>query len=1293
MNSLKYPSTITQTSGGHYRQFKDTVNIRNDNSYYAITYQPIDKKNETHNRPSTLTLTNFKFKLPAGAVVKKVIVEYNHRKIGIQNDSPSVSVDTKMNIPAPTISLVGVSGHSGKGQAPANKWKAQKKTFKTNIDRSKINSKDFGVKINYPANTAKYKGYIGIQYIRIKLEYVMPSYNLTVSKTQGGYNKDQYKTQITLSNKNKTNHDPTVSLTAPVGLTIKTWNGPGTITKKSLRSLDWIPKLSTKVGSQNLQVVFDTDVTYPTGQTVYTGDLVVSENYSNIIKHHTVTLTEKPLTPETDTSGQLPPSYNDDTRAPDVSIKTLNINEETDYTLTVPPETVEKMIHQIYDYGIEKGLWTGTFEEEYDNVIAAGAFNYRGKESSYSYLSKNQYIKWKNTSDYWSSYFALCSLSDFIDNDYSYTLPLKGVFEGYDEIYLFLYCHRGSGVYSDVSSEPVSYWRFNIRPLESSLSAPYHTLMSPTEEELHRLGDGYSYTAQSYIRSSGKTESVDDTSTHTFTPVYLGDRRDTIVQVPNLYCDFELEFDLMADDSARSRAQFFLSAVDTYEGGMNFPYYSIGAGIHYDDSDYVEAYLRGNDSAATVVHGSTPVSEWNHFKITRQGNTFKFYAEDTLITTQTIDWLDNYSEYYLAFGNQEDSMETQVKNIVLTYGEGDEYVRDWYKNARIGVFNNRIEANCTDYINYDTDEETQDRAIQISNMYSLTGATVTLAVDKAIDITIGETTYQLSNNDSETLSNIDDPNIACTLTKKVNDTVNLTATLKDSGNNVLQVIRYIIRFNQTEYKEAYESTVDTTDYDNLTDEEILNNAEYWSEPPTNVNIYSNLECQFRYEENYPLYIIIGGDYTEADNMANVDFTEPCIIETAAYKQYETNGNYPLPIDDSIIGDGSVSELVIESQNQSSPFIFYEMDLEEDYGTNEDIAIRGIEVTADIEHSDELVLYATLKSPTGSTGQRSIILNESTSTADDVNSFSIGGFGDLWGFNTLELVDLNSWQVEMTASNILNDEESTLNFGDVHITFYVEQIDPQEISCAINDENLAYYGGFITDVKIPAGLKTDTKFLGIDGSDTNDAYRQNIREKEITLEIGLDGCNLTDTTTVLKQLVKLLVNEKDEYNRPIPKRIEFSHYKDIYWEYIIEETIESNIEISDYNIKAKLTIPSGTAYNKKSTTTNTTGYVQGLAAINPTITITPGQATTIELTENNSKQSFKMTYNTEDWAGKIVEIDCEDRIVWLKEDDDDLDPVNITGGVDFNSSWFSLKGEYEFSTINCTLRTIDYVERW
>ena len=238
---------------------------------------------------------------------------------------------------------------------------------------------------------------------------------------------------------------------------------------------------------------------------------------------------------------------------------------------------------------------------------------------------------------------------------------------------------------------------------------------------------------------------------------------------------------------------------------------------------------------------------------------------------------------------------------------------------------------------------------------------------------------------------------------------------------------------------------------------------------------------------------------------------------------------------------------------------------------------------------------------------------------------------------------------MSASNILTNTVSTINFNDVSITFYIEPIIKQEISVLIEDENLAYYGAFIEEIKIPEGLKTDTSYLTVDGTDTNDAYRQNIREKEIEIQFNLSNCDLQTSTDMLRQLTKLFVNEKDKYNRPIPKRIQFSHYPEDYFEYIMEEPLDVDTELTDYNVKAKLTIPSGTSYSLEDTVTNTVGNANGLAPLNPIIRIRPSSSN-IQIKENNSEQSFQMGY-TGDWNEYTVEIDCEDRVAYLVKDED------------------------------------------
>ena len=142
---------------------------------------------------------------------------------------------------------------------------------------------------------------------------------------------------------------------------------------------------------------------------------------------------------------------------------------------------------------------------------------------------------------------------------------------------------------------------------------------------------------------------------------------------------------------------------------------------------------------------------------------------------------------------------------------------------------------------------------------------------------------------------------------------------------------------------------------------------------------------------------------------------------------------------------------------------------------------------------------------------------------------------------------------------------------------------------------------------------------------------------------------------------------------------------------MEDSIDANVEISSYTAKAKLVIPAGTAYTKTPTSTNTTGYISGLTAIRPVIQVSPSDSV-FSITEKISGQEFNMGYSG-DWTSKIVEIDCDNRIVWLKENEEDTEPINISKYVDFNADFFVLFEEYQFTSSGCVIRAVDYEERW
>lgn len=493
--------------------------------------------------------------------------------------------------------------------------------------------------------------------------------------------------------------------------------------------------------------------------------------------------------------------------------------------------------------------------------------------------------------------------------------------------------------------------------------------------------------------------------------------------------------------------------------------------------------------------------------------------------------------------------------------------------------------------------------------------------------------------------------------------------------------------------EVTETYTDSTDYDNLSGDTIVACADYWGEGLVSVNEFNNSTCEFTFKEDYPLYVILAGDYPESVDYnfdpGTTTFDSPNIIEADTYKERLKPGTYPISLINLLPDHNEdVSNLILEGNGTGDAIIIYDYDLDEGYGTNEQMVVRGIELNADISYTDNLNIVARLLSPDGEVGTRSAVLMENEDEENE--TLVLGGLGDLWNYKPSQLTNLEDFEIELIASNTLNDEESIITFNNVQLVIYVENLFNQRINVTIEDESLAAYGAFVETVNIPEGLITDTSYLTIAGTDLNDAYRQNIREKKITLEMSLNDCEIESNTLLLQQLTQLFVNEKDEYNRPIPKRITFSHYPNVVFEYIMEDALDISGDAGAYTVKADLVIPAGTSYSKKEIVTNVNGIANGLASVNPVITVKASEKDII-IKEVLSEQSFNMSLPA-DALEKVIEIDCEDRKVYLKEDEDE-EGVDISGYVDMGVDWFRLHGEYEFESNGCVIRTISFYERW
>jgi len=1069
----KFAGTITQTTGGVYRTFENLNNLKaSGTGTYCESSGVIKGKSAILNtRPSILTLTKFGFNIPSGALIKSITVRYRHSKVAGGNGKVC-------NIPAPTITLLNVSGASGKGVAPTTSLTTHEKTFKISPSVAKVNSNSFGVKFDYPKNANDYEGYMRLNFIQIRVEYVDATYALGMIHTSGNYNKENVVMTCKIGDTNGTGHNPTVTITTPSGFNFQSSNGDGSLSQINATTFSWNPGINKSKHLRSIQLTFKPNITYPSGTTSYTGTFTASESYKSTVASKDVTISDRP----TSSSETI------------VDDKSTIINKTTINKLQIPVNEYGT----VFNIGDISTLTSLTDVVIYSPDLQFSSLKIYDDTDTQIDSVSNAYV------------YGLWNISIDLNRVY---FKVKYAGTGYTPIYI---CKRVGGVMDTV------YAQINVEviPAESSLDLPFCTLIQLTDEELNRLGHGYAYMVQSYVKT-------------------------------------------ITDDT---------------------------------------------------------------------------------------------------------------------------YPRDWYKNNRIGVFNNAVQANVYHTIHYENTEDRFDTQINLPHSFELSGCTLNLVPDNRMMID----NNLVNAGSTKSISLGDTYNVPVSFRRYGYSDVNITCTVVDSDSETVYSFDIVVKFYADATLDPYETIVDSTDYDNLTLQEIISNAAYWSNTVNNVNTYDNLECEFAYNHNYPLYLLVTGDYDEAEDynydMCTVRFTNPCVVEqTSEYKGFEPTGVYPVPIDDLVNNTGGISELLIGANDESSTIVLYDLPLGDDYGTNEDIAVQGIAVKGTVEQSEELLLYATLVNPDGIKGQRSILITE------DTEDFQIGGLGDLWGFTATELTQLEDWEIQLKAINMLNNSDSSLNFGDMEVVFYMNDITKQDIICKVEDENIGYYGAFIEDLTIPEGLNTDTDYLQIDGTDTNDAYRQNIKEKTIEMTVNIGECIIKNSTDMLRHFTQLLVNERDQYNRPIPKKIWFSHYPDVYFEYVIEDTLSIDTNISDYKVKIKLVIPAGTSFKIDPTVTGNIGFVQGLAAVSPVITFKP-EDTDITILETVNEKSFRMTCKSE-WTSKIIVLDCANQKAYLQEDLEDDDPINISNYVDINSDWFSLHGEFQLQGTNCTIYSVEYRERW
>ena len=469
--------------------------------------------------------------------------------------------------------------------------------------------------------------------------------------------------------------------------------------------------------------------------------------------------------------------------------------------------------------------------------------------------------------------------------------------------------------------------------------------------------------------------------------------------------------------------------------------------------------------------------------------------------------------------------------------------------------------------------------------------------------------------------------------------------------------------------------------------DYLSNSK-WSEPLSEINTEQEITVDFDYTKDYPVIIFITGEYLEADARAvKLQYTHPVIMENEFKQHLEEPGLFPYPLKKiATVDEYCISEL--NSQTTTNNIRAYKMDMS-GLIVNENTVVQGITVDFDINCDSEFALLMKLIT-NDKTGQRSININETTGHA------SIGGQFDLWGLDFEDFLDdnLENVELEINLSNPFN-HDSHIEINNLHVTFHYIEVADSVVKAWVNGKDLRYYNMFLESVVVPAGTENEVKYLNVDGTDSTVAYRSNIQKKKIKIKFIVGGCDITETSQFMERIGRLFSNERDKFNKPILNTIEFSNYPDRVWYFLMEDSIDSEVEFADYEGKIELIVPAGTSYSKIPNISNAYGVNSSIAKINPEIYVIATE-NILNITEELSGQ--KMVIRDDNLAGKLLRIDCANRQAYVLTESSETigEYVNtsITKSVDFNSDWFIVYGEYRFNCNNTgNIQSVSFYERW
>lgn len=512
---------------------------------------------------------------------------------------------------------------------------------------------------------------------------------------------------------------------------------------------------------------------------------------------------------------------------------------------------------------------------------------------------------------------------------------------------------------------------------------------------------------------------------------------------------------------------------------------------------------------------------------------------------------------------------------------------------------------------------------------------------------------------------------------------------ENMGNNIEYVLCTLARFVQkgsdtvTDYVNNLRVGVFNDEETHVNNEDNFVKMVEWCNNISTKNfvLYTN---RFIYDEDCPLFFVYSHDYTGdpvRDNLS-FDFTEAILIEYDEYQNLIDYKDFPKPIK-ALLANGDYASCTVQPQDTTSPVLLYSFDSGGLFDLPEFIC-QGITITGNYTASHDVEIAFNV-SVDQKKGYRNKTLKQGS------GEFQVGNKYDLFGLKPHDLRETLSDIVLHMVLNNQYDEEVHLELNNITLTVtYFLMDDQQGFGFEVDGERSEEYGIYFNEFDYNVGTKNDLSMYQIPGTDETIPYRMNITDKEISLEISIDDCDIEESALLVDKLVKLFTNDRHTLtNKPIPKSIIFDVLDDRRFWWIRKDEIDSTWDYGGFEGKIKLVIPSGTAELIEPTITGSSGSNPGVAAALPKITVLAKSEGEIHITERYRDQKV-IIENDNIEIGDTIIIDNKNRHATLQKQNT-TESTDITASINYDTTWFSLINEYLLESDDAIILSVEYHE--